>query len=231
MEFKKGDSVFHPASQTYFVVSSRRKNRSTGVVALLGGKTPVPESECIPGEREALDPEWSLPTMLSMITEADAAEYPAILEMLGTLTPQQKAQVWVNLPIELQNALKAAAPRPIQRGDRINVYQFMALKDFSHEAKLAHVRNPWQYVEPHTKLRMFPGWDIFALEVRQSHVRIASPEFQGNLRYDGFWIPLRNCEHLDSEHDLSWATPPVEVAAKPVKLKQAEAVTVQAVLI
>ena len=118
----------------------------------------------------------------------------------------------------------------IKRGDRITVHQFMSHDD-SHDAIVAHTRNPWQYVEPHTKLRMFPGWDIFVLEVRQSHARISSPMFQGRPLYEGIWIPLRNCEHLDSEHDLSWAVAPVEVVAQVVKLKQAEVVTVQAVLI
>jgi len=118
----------------------------------------------------------------------------------------------------------------IQRGDRITVYQFMSHDD-SRDAIDAHIRNPWQYVEPHTKLRMFPAWDIFVLEVRQSHARISSPKFQGKSLYTGIWIPLRNCEHLDSEHDLSWAVAPVEAVAQVVKPKQAEAVTVQSVLI
>lgn len=103
--------------------------------------------------------------------------------------------------------------------------------DDSRDAIDAHIRNPWQYVEPHTKLRMFPSWDIFVLEVRRNHARISSPMFQGKPLYEGIWIPLRNCEYLDGEHDLSWAVTPVEIAAQVVKPKQTEAVTVQAVLI
>jgi hypothetical protein len=120
----------------------------------------------------------------------------------------------------------------IKRGDRIRVYQFLPLNDFSHAAIDAYIRNPWGYVEPpHTKSERYPDWDIFVLEVRQSHARISSPRFQGKTLYEGIWIPLRNCEYLDSEHDLSWAVAPAEVVAQVVKPKQAEAVTVQAVLI
>ena len=107
-EFKKGDSVFHVPSQTYFVVSGRRKNRATGLVMLLDDKTPRSEGECLPDERELPLDDASLKTVLDMIAADSDAGYPAEVDLLGTLTPQQKAQVWVNLPIEQQNALKAA---------------------------------------------------------------------------------------------------------------------------
>jgi len=106
--FNIGDSVLHLPTQTYFTVTSKRRNRKTSAIALYSDKTPYPASECLPDERELPLDDASLQTVLDMIAADSEVGYPAETDLLGALTPQQKAQVWVNLPIERQNALKAA---------------------------------------------------------------------------------------------------------------------------
>lgn len=108
LEFKKGGSALHLPTRTYFTITSKRKNRATGAVALWDEQTPYPMDECIPDTRELSPDELVVYSVLRVVEMADESEYPELLEMLGTLTDEYRARVWVNLPIERQNALKAA---------------------------------------------------------------------------------------------------------------------------
>jgi hypothetical protein len=97
----------------------------------------------------------------------------------------------------------------IQPGDLIAVYQFLP------DSPYLYVQDRWAYHDQHDKRRVFPFWDIFCLSVKTNFVRIASPEFQGELHYTGFWVPARNCELLQAgASDLSWAARPAVEAAK-----------------
>ena len=107
MEIQKGGSALHVPTQTYFVVTSKRKKRATGAIELMNGQTPYPAAECVPDERERPLDETDLFTLQSMVVAMIDSGYIE-LDLFKALNQQQKGQLWAVLTQEQKDALKAA---------------------------------------------------------------------------------------------------------------------------
>jgi hypothetical protein len=103
----KGDSVLHIPTQQYFVVSRKTKARD-GSYTLWDGQTPYPAAECVPDDREVALDEVALASMQAVVAVMIESGDYSDLELLSTITKQQKGQLWLALTQEQRDALKAA---------------------------------------------------------------------------------------------------------------------------